>query len=224
MADMPMEDPDTQPGGMPGMPGQDPAAMQGQPQPGGMTPPDAGSDMGAGAPTQMPPKQFAGGNPNKPPFDKGNPMADDNEKYSKSAGLQGLEARMEAMEAENKSLKAKLVGSERYSKLSGLKAEGFELNLDKELARATTASDEQFDSQVETIREHYRKSPTAVADFSTIAGVGKQAELPEGSGIDELTAGDAQEVAKYALREGLGYGAARDRYMSDKKTGKNVAG
>ena len=224
MADMPMEDPDTQPGGMPGMPGMDPAAMQGQPQPGGMTPPDAGSDMGAGAPTQMPPKQFAGGNPNKPPFDKGNPMADDNEKYSKSAGLQGLEARMEAMEAENKSLKAKLVGSERYSKLSGLKAEGFELNLDKELARATTASDEQFDSQVETIREHYRKSPTAVADFSTIAGVGKQAELPEGSGIDELTAGDAQEVAKYALREGLGYGAARDRYMSDKKTGKNVAG
>jgi hypothetical protein len=222
MADMPVDDAANMDGG--GMQGQDPA-MNGQPQPRGMTPPSAGSDMGAGAP-QMPQEQDAGGMPKTMPFNKGtNPMADENEKYSKSAGLAALEARLDALESENKSLKAKLIGSERYSKLSSLAAEGYELNLTKELAKATTASDEQFEAQVETIREHYRKSPTAVADFSTIAGVGRQNDLPStGNGVDDLGELDVKEVQKYALRNGLDYVSARETYIKEKATSKKVAG
>jgi hypothetical protein len=170
MADMPVDNPDAQPGGMPG---QDPA-MQGQPQPGGMTPPSAGSDMGAAAPPQMPPKQDAGGMPSKPPFDKGsNPMADEKEQYSKSAGLAALEALLDALESENKSLKAKLVGSERYSKLSSLKAEGYELNMEKETARATTAPRTSTTAPARTTRR--TRSATAATAPRGSAGEPRQA-------------------------------------------------
>ena len=197
----------------------------GQPQPGG-NPLDAGSDMGAGAPQQMPPKLDAGGPMNKPPFDKGsNPMADDKEQYSKSAGLQALEARIVALEAENAGMKAKLIGSERYSKLAKLKSDGYEFDVQGELSRVSTQSDEQFTQHCETIEKYYRKSPAAVADFSAIAGVGKQGELPEaGNGVDELTAADVDSVMKYARKHDIDYVTARERYCSDKKSGKNTAG
>ena len=220
IADMPVDN-----DGMGGMGMPSPDGMQGQSQPGGMMPPSAGSDMGAVAP-QMPPEQDAGGMAPKPPFNKGmNPMAEDKQQYSKSAGLAELEARLAAVEAENKSLKAKLIGSERYSKLASLQSEGYELNLDKELAKATTATDEQFTVQVETIREHYRKSPTAVADFSTIAGVGRQNDLPStGNGVDDLAEIDVKEVQKYALRHGVDYVTARETYIKEKAGSKKVAG
>ena len=218
MADMPIED-----GGQPGMPGADP---MGQPQPGG-SPLDAGSDMGAGAPnSMMPPKPDAGGPPNKPPFDKGsNPMADEKEQYSKSAGLQALEARIIALEAENAGMKAKLIGSERYSKLAKLKSDGYEFDVQCELGRVSTQTDEQFAQHCETIEKYYRKSPAAVADFSAIAGVGKQGELPDvGNGVDELTAADVDGVMKYARKHDVDYVTARERYCAEKKSGKNTAG
>jgi hypothetical protein len=221
MADMPAED-GNQPG-QPGMPGEDP---MGQPQLGGF-PQDAGSDMGAGAPPQMPPKPDAGGPMNKLPFNKGtNPMAtEDKEQYSKSAGLQALEARIVALEAENAGMKAKLIGSERYSKLAKLKSDGFEFDVQGELSRVSTQSDEQFTQHCETIEKYYRKSPAAVADFSAIAGVGKQGELPEtGNGVDELTAADVDGVMKYARKHDVDYVTARERYCADKKSGKSTAG
>ena len=121
MADMPAEDPGT--------------GQQGQSQPGAPSP-FAGDDMNAGSdPAMQPPSQDAGGgDPSKPPFQKGNgTMPDEKDQYSKSAGLQALEARLQAIEAENASLKAKLIGSERYSKLSNLKAQGFEFDVQGEL-------------------------------------------------------------------------------------------
>ena len=67
--------------------------------------------------------------------------------------------------------------------------------------------------------------PAAVADFSAIAGVGKQGELPEaGNGVDELTAADVDSVMKYARKHDIDYVTARERYCSDKKSGKNTAG
>ena len=213
MADMPAEDP-----GMPGQPGQS--------QPGAPSP-IAGADMNAGSdPAMQPPSQDAGGcDPSKPPFQKGNgTMPDEKDQYSKSAGLQALEARLQAIEAENASLKAKLIGSERYSKLSNLKAQGFEFDVQGELGRVATQTDEQFAAHCETIEKYYRKSPTAVADFSELLGTGRQNDLPSDNGIDELSAEDAKAVAKYSLREGIGYGAARDRYIAEKKTNKNAAG
>lgn len=213
MADMPAEDP-----GMPGQPGQS--------QPGAPSP-IAGDDMNAGSdPAMQPPSQDAGGgDPSKPPFQKGNgTMPDEKDQYSKSAGLQALEARLQAVEAENASLKAKLIGSERYSKLSNLKAQGFEFDVQGELGRVATQTDEQFAAHCDTIEKYYRKSPAAVADFSELLGTGRQNDLPSDNGIDELSAEDAKAVAKYSLREGIGYGAARDRYIAEKKTNKNAAG
>jgi len=221
MADMPAED-GNQPG-QPGMPGQDPT---GQPQPGGL-PQDAGSNMGAGAPdSMMPPKPDAGGPPNKPPFDKGsNPMADEKEQYSKSAGLQALEARLNALEAENASMKAQLLGSQRYGKLSKLKSEGFEFNMERYMKKAEVQTEDEFSADLQDIEKYARKSPSAVADFSAIAGVGKQGELPEtGNGVDELTAADVDGVMKYARKHDVDYVTARERYCADKKSGKNTAG
>ena len=228
MADMPIDE-SNQPGqpgapGAPGMPGADPA---GQPQQGG-SPLDAGSDMGAGAPHQktMPPKPDAGGPPNKPPFDEGsNPMADVQEKYSKSAGLQALEARLNALEAENASMKAQLLGSQRYGKLSKLKSEGYEFNMERYMKKAEVQTEDEFTADLQDIEKYARKSPSAVADFSAIAGVGKQGELPEaGNGVDELTAADVDSVMKYARTHEVDYVTARERYCADKKSGKNTAG
>lgn len=229
MADMPIDE-SNQPGqpgapGVPGMLGADPA---GQPQPGG-SPLDAGSDMGAGAPPQktMPPKPDAGGPPNKPPFDKGsNPMADEKpEQYSKSAGLQALEARLNALEAENASMKAQLLGSQRYGKLSKLKSEGYEFNMERYMKKAEVQTEDEFAADLQDIEKYARKSPSAVADFSAIAGVGKQGELPEaGNGVDELTAADVDSVMKYARTHEVDYVTARERYCADKKSGKNTAG
>ena len=225
MADMPAEDSNqpVQPGDL-GMPGQD---HTGQPQPGGL-PLDAGSDMGAGAPdSMMPPKPDAGGPPNKPPFDKGsNPMAtDDKDQYSKSAGLQALEARLNALEAENASMKAQLLGSQRYGKLSKLKSEGFEFNMERYMKKAEVQTEDEFTADLQDIEKYARKSPSAVADFSAIAGVGKQGELPEtGNGVDELTAADVDGVMKYARKHDVDYVTARERYCAEKKSGKNTAG
>lgn len=225
MADMPIDE-SQQPGqpGAPGVPGQDPT---GQPQPGGQ-PQDAGSDMGAGAPNlPMPPKPDAGGSPNKPPFDKGsNPMAtEDKEQYSKSAGLQALEARLNALEAENASMKAQILGSQRYGKLSKLKSEGYEFNIERYMKKAETQTEDEFTADLQDIEKYARKSPAAVADFSAIAGVGKQGELPEASnGVDELSEADCKEIQKYALSSNLDYVTARERYCRDKKSGKNTAG
>lgn len=214
MADMPADDEEQQPGQQPGMPGQ--------PQPGAS--PDAGSDMGAGAPNK-PPQQDAGGDPNQPPFAKEKKPMADNDKYSAEAGFKALEARIEALEAEKNSLKAKLIGSERYSKLASLKSEGYELNLDKELSRVSKQSDEEFTEHVETIKEHYRKSPTSVADFSGIAGVGRRADAPEdGDSIDQLSASDVEDVKRYAAKHQMNYIEARNAYAVEKKTRGTVAG
>lgn len=149
----------------------------------------------------------------------------DNDKYSAEAGFKALEARIEALEAEKNSLKAKLIGSERYSKLASLKAEGYELNMEKETARATTATDEQFADHIETIKEHYRKSPTSVADFSGIAGVGRRADAPEdGDSIDQLSASDVEDVKRYAAKHQMNYIEARNAYSVEKKTRGTVAG
>lgn len=152
-------------------------------------------------------------------------MADDKEQYSKSAGLASIEARLQTLEAENAGLKAKLIGSERYSKLAKLKSDGYEFDVQGELGRVSTQTDEQFSQHCETIEKYYRKSPVAVADFSAIAGVGKQGELPEaGNGVDELTPADVDSVMKYARKNDIDYVTARERYCAEKKSGKGTAG
>ena len=146
------------------------------------------------------------------------------EQYSKSAGLSAIEQRLDALERENASLKAKLVGTERYSKLNDLKLKGFEFNIERYMAKATTQTDEDFAAELTDIEKYARRSVTAVADFSEVAGVGQQSELPSGNGIDELSEAEVTDVQKYALANSLDYIAARDRYVSEKKARKSVAG
>ena len=210
MADMPVDDP----------------AMDGQPdpnQPPGAAPPAAPSpNMPAGPPQgagPAPPKPPMAGGQSPKPFDKGTkPMVEDTDKYSKS--FEALTARLDALEAENRSLKAKLTGSERYSKLANLKQKGYEFDLTEELGKVSAQSDEQFTQHCGTIEKYYRKAVTHVADFSAIAGVGEQADVPaEVSGVDQLTAADVEGVKRYSRIHGLSYADARERYTADKKSG-----
>lgn len=148
-------------------------------------------------------------------------MSEQKEQYStKSAGLQALEARMDALETENAGLRAKLIGAERYSKLSGLQAAGIELDLNEELETVATQSDAQFEKHCDRIKTKYRRSPASVADFSEFHQGGKQASLPAGTqdfGVDTVSKLDAEEIVKYALRHEIGdYVVAKDRYMADK--------
>lgn len=216
MADMPA-DAMQQPG--------DPAQ---QTQPGGMPP--AANDMPQPGPQGMPPaKPPAAAMPpaDKPkPFEGKETMPEETkEQYSKSAGLSAIEQRLDALERENASLKAKLLGSERYSKLNDLKVKGFEFNIERYMAKATTQTDEDFAAELQDIEKYARRSVTAVADFSEVAGIGHQSELaPSAHGIDELAEDEAKEVRKYAMANSLDYVTARDRYVSEKKARKSVAG
>lgn len=175
----------------------------------------------------------APGGSSKPPFDKGKKMAEETQdKYSKSAGLQAIEARLEKLEteneqtkAENAALKAKLVGAERYSKLSGLAAQGIEMDLNEEMEVVSTQSDEQFDKYCKRIADKYRRSPAAVADFSAFHQAGRKT-APDGKPVNEfdtLTEDQNEEVVKYALNNGLDYIAARERYIKENKK-SDIAG
>jgi len=235
MADMPLDQQD--PTAQAGMPGQDPMGMPGQ-DPMGMMDgnpdpmedaPDGDSDLDdSGFPGSQEPQQGAAGESSNTPFQGNDPMTEQNKnQYStKSAGFQNLEARLTALEVENAGLKAKLLGAERYSKLPGLKQKGVEIDIAGELARVASQTDEQFASHIEYIEKYHRRSPVAVADFSTIANVGRQGELPEESNeFDELSPADAQEVVKYAMKNEISdYSVARERYINTKKTVSNTAG
>lgn len=158
-------------------------------------------------------------NPQFPP--KGKPNMEDQDKYSK------IEERLAKLESENQTLRDELnkeraqrIGVSRYSVLAELARE-FELNLDKEKDRTASMTDDQFGDHVSVIKEHYRRRPETVADYSAIAGAGRQTDLT-GSG-EELSKDESDNVVKYAMQHGMDYVEARDRYMADKKAGK-IAG
>lgn len=236
MADM-QADPNAPP--QPGQqPGQAPGQQPGMDPMGGDDPDmdDFNMDDSDESPGDaMPGQQPAAGNlPPKGKKPMTEPVVDQNkDQYSvKSAGLQALEARMTALEQENAGLRAKLIGAERYSKLSSLKQQGIEFDLTNELGRVATQTDEQFAGHVETIEKYYRRSPVAVADFSELHGAGRQSEVSDASnGVDELSAGDAEHVMKYAMRHNeankdnqISYIEARERYIATKKTSASTAG
>lgn len=189
-----------------------------------------------GIPTNSPEDTSGMGDPagdSKPTNEQGKKMSEQNtEKYSKSAGLQAIEDRLAKLEteneqtkAENAALKAKLVGAERYSKLSGLAAQGIEMDLTEEMEVVATQSDEQFDKYCKRISDKYRRSPSAVADFSAFHQAGRKTspDAKPQNEFDTLTEDQNEEVVKYALNNGLDYIAARERYIKENKK-SDIAG
>jgi len=231
MADMPVDDAAGQPGAQPPMPGQEPD----QDDMGDGDVPDEDwsedDELVSGPIGPNTPEQGAAGGSNKPPFKGNEKMTEQTpakpDQYSqKSAGLQALEDRIAAVEAENAGLRAKLIGAERYSKLSSLKSQGVELDMDSELKKVATQSDEQFAGHVETIEKYYRRSPAAVADFSELHGAGRQSRVADGPAneIDTLKPEEVNEVIKYAEKHRLEYTDARERYAKEKTVKTPVAG
>ncbi len=146
---------------------------------------------------------------------------EDQDKYSK------IEERLARLESENQTLRDELtkeraqrIGVSRYSVLADLSRE-FEINLDKEKDRTAAMSDDQFTDHVGVIKDHYRRRPETVADYSALTGAGRQTDLT--GAVEELSKDESDAVCKYAMQNGVDYVIARDRYMADKKAGK-IAG
>jgi hypothetical protein len=229
MADMPVDDAG-QPGAQPQMPGQEPDQDDMGDVPDEDWSEDEENTSGPIGPETS--QQGADGGSKKPPFKGNDQMTEQTpakpDQYSqKSAGLQALEDRIAAVEAENAGLRAKLIGAERYSKLSSLKSQGVELDMDSELKKVATQSDEQFAGHVETIEKYYRRSPAAVADFSELHGAGRQSHVGSGpaNDIDILSQGEVEQVVKYAEKHNINnYTEARERYAKEKTVKAPVAG
>lgn len=199
--------------GIPGM-GGDPMGGAGLPPGMDMGAAMGGDPMGGGAPPQGAAPQESSDSPFGGEQKGDDDMGDSNEKYSRE-----ILQRLESIEKENKTLREQLSNevllrkkAERYNRLSELSNEVL-LNVEKELGRVESMTDEQFAGHCESIRENYQRRPDQVDDLVSMTGAGRRNESI-GAELDE---NQSREVARYAMRNHVSYEEAREKYLSENK-------
>lgn len=162
----------------------------------------------------------AGDDPNKPADPNADPMKQ--QPYAKALAERDQKiATLERLSKDHEAQLAKMAAAARHetrvATYAKARAEGYEFDEAEELEATKDFSDSQFDAHMVRLRKNYQKANLSTAPLWTpgpsplpAPAAAKQQEN------DELSL----EVARYAKREGVSYGAAKEKIQKDRAAAK----